>query len=94
MGFGDFYFNFRKLGCDFYCQNRNNRVFGVEMSGINEVQTQIMGIPELVVFDVSGHEGVASGIQGSKHSVSAASTTYGYLPDRLAAVNIAKAVAA
>ena len=61
MGFGDFYAYLGKFRGNFRGKQAYHRVFRGKMPGVNEVQTQIVGIPELVVFHVRRDEGVASG---------------------------------
>ena len=73
MRLGDLYFDFGELGGDFVGQHGNHRVFGVEMAGIDEVQTQIMGIPELIVLHIGGDKGIAASVI-SIHQLAAAGT--------------------
>ena len=94
MGFGDFDFNFRKCGGNSLSQNRHDGILGVKMACIDQVEPQIEGIPELVVLDVGGDEGVAADGQSIHHLTGAASAAYGDLLHRLAGVYIAQTLAA
>ena len=94
MGFGDFYFQLRE-GCgNFRSQHSYHGIFCVEVTGVDEVQTQLLGVPELVVLNVGSNKGVAAGIQGFQYSTGAAAAADGYFAHRLAPIHIAKALAA
>ena len=94
MGFGDFDFNLRECGRDFFCQNRHDGVLGVKMARVDQVEPQILGIPELVVLDVGRDEGIASGGQSIHHLAGTASAAHGNLLHRIAGVDVAQALTA
>ena len=48
---------------NFFCQNRYYRVFCGKVTGINEIQPQLFGFTELVIFHISGDKGIAPGLQ-------------------------------
>ena len=50
MGFGNFYLHIRELGRQSGCKNGNHRVFCGKMARVDEIQPQIVGIPELIVY--------------------------------------------
>ena len=50
MGFGDLHFDFRESLPDFLSQNRNHRIFRVEMSRVNEIHTSIDADPRACYF--------------------------------------------
>ena len=88
MGFGNFYLHIRELGRQSGCQNGNHRVFRGKMTRVDEVQPQIMGVPELVVLDVGGDKGVAAGIKSLHQSPGAGTAAYGNPVDWPAAIHI------
>lgn len=88
VGFGDTDRNFGESGLQFLGQNCNNRVFCIEMSRINQGQSRLLSVSELVVFYVSGDKGVASGLDGLKPFTSTGTTAYGNPMDRLSSVGI------
>ena len=94
MRFGDFYLNFRECSGDFLRQDSHHGIFRVEVAGVDEIQSQVVGIPELVVLNVGGDEGVAAGMDGFRESVAAGTAAYGHFPDRFTAVRIAQPLAA
>ena len=94
MAFGDFDFDFREGSGDFFSQDSHHRILGMEVTGIDEIQTQILCIPELVVLHIRSDEGIASGSQNFRHTAGAAAAAHGHFPDRLAGIHIAQAVAA
>ena len=64
------------------------------MTGIDHGKSQLIGIPEIVVADVAGDEGVAACVDGILPHTGASATANCYLADRLAAIHITQSVAA
>src|SRR5699024_6495722 len=64
--FGTFHGKFRESGAQFCRQHRHHGVLGGEVPGVDEVEPQELGVPELVILDVGGDEGVAPGVQDRK----------------------------
>ena len=94
MRFGDFYGNFRESGPKALCKIGGNGVFAIEMAGIDEIQSQILCVPEIVVFGVGGDEGVATGLHGFLHFAAAAAAAAGDLADGFSGICIAQSFAA
>ena len=90
MIFGNFHFDFRKSCSDFLCKHGYNGIFRCEMSRIDQIQSQIVSIPELVILDIRGDEGIATGTDGIQYLAGAGTAAYSNFSDRLSAVYIAK----
>lgn len=75
-------------------QHARHGVLGVEMPGVDEIQPEVVRIPELVIAHVCRDERIAPGLQRLVHPVGAAPAAHGNAADGLAAVHIAKAGAA
>ena len=93
MGFGNLYFNFGESGGDFLCQHRHNGVLGVKMTGINQIHADVIGIPELVVFDICCDKGITACGESFHHLISAGTAADGNLANRLASVYITHPIA-
>ena len=94
MGFGNFYRNLRESVGNVFCQTGSDGVFCMEMAGINQIQTQIIGIPELVVFHIGSDEGIAAGFHGIHNFGCAGTAAHGDLGNRFACIHIAKSFTA
>ena len=57
-----------KGGGDDLPQIAANRIFRIEMPGVNDGQPCVPGIPEVVVFHVGGDKGIAPGPKDGRHS--------------------------
>ena len=55
--------DFRECSLEFFSQHRHDGVFRMEMTGVDQGDAQILGIPELIVLHIGGDEGVAAGIE-------------------------------
>ena len=94
MNFGDFYRNLRESVAQALREGVTDGVFRVEVAGVDEGDAQIAGVPELVVFDVGGDEGVAAGIIGVQQLRGAGAAADSDGMDGLSAGRIAQAPAA
>ena len=83
MIFRKFYGDLRKTGSQLLCQDGHCGIFGVEMTGIDEVQTKFVCGAELVILYISGDESVTTGFQRFFHLVGTTASAHSYLADRL-----------
>ena len=93
MIFRDFYFHFREMAGDFLSQHGNHGILCVEMTGIDEIQSQILCVPKLVVFYIGCDKSVTARVQRIQHTVGAAAAADGNLADGLAAIYVAQTIA-
>jgi len=91
--FGNFHLDLRECTGDFFRKDGNHRVFRVEMTGINQVDPQILCVEELVVFDVCGYERVAPGSHCGLQLAAAGTAAHGHLL-HIPAADVAQTVAA
>ena len=63
--------DFGELAAQIRAQDLADRVLGGEVAGVDEVDAQLRGLLELVVFDVAGDEGVAAGGDGLRQEIHA-----------------------
>ena len=94
MRFGDFYGNLGESLGNCLGDQGNYGVFRMEMARIDEGQTQFLCVPEAVVLHIRGDEGIAARCGNLEHGAGAGTAAHCYLTDRLAAVNVAQALAA
>ena len=88
MIFRNFHFQIREGSLQFLCQHCHHRVFRMEMAGIDEIHTKILGIPELIVLYICGDEGVAASLHCSPQFAGTCATAHSNLTDRLTAIYI------
>ena len=77
----------------FISQNCHYGIFRVEMAGINEIDTQLLSIPKLIVFHIRGDKGIAAGVINLPDSAAAGAAAYGDLGNRASTIYIAHALA-
>ena len=79
---------------DFFRQIGAHRIFRVKMAGINQIQPQVLGVPEAVVLDIRGHKGVATGGSDFGKKVCAGPAAYGNAAAGLPGADIPEPLAA
>ena len=88
VGFGDFYLDFRELGAEFLCKISGNGILRIKMPGIDEVQTAVPGVPELIVFYIGSDKGIAASSNGVHDLTGAGTTADRDLTDGLTSIHI------
>ena len=76
--FGHFYLDLGKLPPEPVRQSGAHRMFRPEVTGVNEIQPQIPGVPELVVLHVRRHKGVAACVKDRPNSVPASAAPHSH----------------
>ena len=70
------------------------RIFCMEVSGIDQLETQMFCVPELIVFCVCCYKGIAAGTDSLEHFPGAGTATYRNAADWPITVYIAKTLTA
>ena len=89
MILGEHNLDFRELGLQFLRQNRADRVLCVKMACVDQVDAQLLSIPELIIFYIRSYKGIAAGIHSVHEFACTGTAAYGYGVDRLAGTYIA-----
>ena len=93
MFLGEDYLNFRKPFLQLRGDYRTNWVFCIIVACVDQVDTQLLGIPELIVFHIGSNKSIAAGIPDLPQSAGAAAAAYSDLMYRLSAADIPQTAA-
>ena len=90
--FGDRSLNFREALFKLVAHEGHNYVFRAEMICVNEIQSQFLCLQKLIVLQIGGNIGVASGLVSLHHFAAAGPAAACDDLNRLSAINIAQTV--
>ena len=80
-----------KTGGELFDQRIADRILGLEVARVDQIQAQHRRVAELVVFEIRGDEGIAACRGYGIHKARAGPAAYGHPPHGSAALGIAQA---